>query len=217
MLFLFSWNGIGMEMVIEIAQGIFQEAKDQGLIAWIATVAGIVYLILAARNNILCWPWGIVSCSLWAYTTYWDYDLYLDAILQLFYVFMAFVGIYQWKFGGGEQERLAVSTMPFRKHLPLLFLGSLCSVLFGYFFATYTPAAATYLDAFTTVFSVIATFLLVRRILDNWIYWIVVDAIYIYLYGSRGAYLFALLMVWYVYVATKAYFIWKKEWQTKNG
>ena len=87
------------------------------------------------------------------------------------------------------------------------------ALLFGYFFDEYTPAAATYWDAFTTVFSVIATLILVRKVLDNWAYWIVTDLIYIGLYFSRGAYLFALVMVVYVFIFAFALVSWARQYR----
>ena len=201
---------------MNIIQQLISEISALPTIDWIITLTAIIYLLLATRNNVWCWFWGIISCSIWAYSSFVNFQLYLDAALQLFYVVMGFVGIYQWKYGNSKEE-LPISKLSRKDHLLWLSIGSVVAVLFGYFFAKLTPAAATYLDAFTTIFSIIATFFLVRRKLDNWMYWVIIDAVYVYLYASRGAFLFALLMVWYVYLAAKAYFNWKTEWQTKSG
>jgi nicotinamide mononucleotide transporter len=91
--------------------------------------------------------------------------------------------------------------------------GTAASLLFGYFFDVYTPAAATYWDAFTTVFAVLATVMLAKRQLDNWVYWVVVDAIYVGLYYSRGAYLLALVMAVYTAMAVHGYWHWRREWE----
>jgi len=85
----------------------------------------------------------------------------------------------------------------------------LCGLLFGYLFS-YTAAAATYWDAFTTAFSVIATVMLVQRRLENWLYWIVIDLTYAGLYWSRAAVLFALLMLVYSVIAVFAYRNWTR-------
>ncbi len=177
---------------------------------WAATLTAVVYVVLAARVNPWCWVWGMVSCALWAYASFFFYHLWLDAILQLFYVAMAFVGWYRWQFGGAQQSALPVTRLRLRQHLPILLFGGLATLVFGYFFGAYTPAAATYADAFTTVFSVIATFMLIQKKLENWLYWIVTDLAYVWLYGTRGAYLFALLMVVYTVIAIVAYRRWQK-------
>jgi nicotinamide mononucleotide transporter len=190
---------------------LYQEAAALSWVDWTATITALIYVVLAARSNIWCWFWGIISCSLWAYASFAFYDLYLDALLQVFYVVMAVVGWYEWRRGGQSGALAPIRRLPMREHAWILLGGGLLTFLFGSFFEAYTPAAATYWDAGTTVFSVIATFLLVRRALDNWVYWIAVDAVYVGLYASRGAYLFALLMVVYTVIAGVALWRWGRE------
>lgn len=190
---------------------IIAEAAALSWVDWAATITAIFYVVLAARENIWGWVWGIISCSLWAYASFAFYDLWLDALLQIFYVAMGFAGLYRWKFGNKDQETLRITRMWWVHHLHVVLIGGLMAFFFGYFFDEYTPAAATYLDAFTTVFSVITTFILVQKKLENWLYWVVVDATYAYLYFSRGAYLFALLMVAYTAIAAIAFFHWRKR------
>ena len=191
---------------------VIQQAIGLSIIDWIATITALIYVVLAARSNIWCWFWGIISCSLWAYASFVFYQLYLDAILQVFYVAMAIIGFYQWKYGGENKAKLAVTRLEIKQHLYILAFGAILAIGFGYFFDEYTPAAATYLDAFTTIFAMITTILLVRRVLENWIYWVVIDAIYVYLYASRGAFLFALLMILYTVIAANAFYKWRKEY-----
>jgi nicotinamide mononucleotide transporter len=190
---------------------IIAEAAALSWVDWAVTITAIIYVVLAARENVWGWAWGIVSCALWAYASFAFYDLWLDALLQLFYVAMGFAGLYRWKFGNKHQEILPITRMWWVHHLHVVLIGGLMAFFFGYFFDEYTPAAATYLDAFTTVFSVITTFILVQKKLENWLYWVVVDATYAYLYFSRGAYLFALLMVAYTIIAAFAFFDWRRR------
>lgn len=193
------------------------EARLLSWVDWAATLTAILYVVLAARLSVWGWVWGIISCSLWAYASFFFYDLWLDALLQLFYVGMGFLGLYQWKYGGKGGAGLPVTVLPLRQHFLLLAAGCVAALLFGYFFDEYTPAAATYLDAFTTVFAVFATLILVRKVLENWLYWIVIDTVYVYLYADRGAYLFALLMTVYVLIATAAFFRWRRVYRSQAG
>lgn len=195
-----------------IAQ-ILAEAKALSWVDWGATITALLYVGLAARGNVWCWFWGIVSCSLWAYASFAFYQLYLDAALQVFYVVMSFVGIYNWRRGGDGNTEAPIQRLSLSAHVPYLAGGALLSLAFGYFFDNYTPAAATYWDAFTTVFSVLATLLLVQRYLDNWVYWVAIDTIYIGLYYSREAYLFSLLMVVYTLIAGAAWASWQKSYE----
>lgn len=188
---------------------ILTEAAGQGWIDWLVMITGLVYIILAARNNVWCWFWGIISCTFWAYGSYAYYKLYMDALLQLFYVAMGFYGIYQWKYGGTDNQQLPITQMTIEEHALVVLVGTAGGLIFGYLFS-YTSAAATYPDAFTTVFAILTTFLLVRKKLENWWYWVVIDAAYILLYSARGAYLFALLMVIYVIIAIGAFYQWRR-------
>lgn len=178
-----------------------------------AVIFGIIYVVLAAKENVWCWFFGIVSCSLWAWATYEIYDLYIDALLQVFYVIVSFLGIYQWLQGSQNKRELKISTLPLKHHVSIICVGIVISLLVGCFFSKYTAAASTYLDSITTVFSIFATFMVVKKILGNWIYWIVVDSIYIYLYWSRGSLLFTLLMVAYTIIAILGYLEWRKKVQ----
>jgi len=189
---------------------ILAEAATLSWIDWVVTITALVYVILAARQNNWCWFWGIISCSLWAYASYTFYQLYLDAILQLFYVVMAIIGWYQWRRGRTRGAPLPITRLSFKAHLVYLSSGIAIAILFGYLFKTYTPAAATYLDALTTMFSILATIMLVQKRLDNWAYWVVIDLLYMGLYASRGAYLFALLMLVYTIIAARAWWAWRK-------
>jgi len=136
---------------------------------------------------------------------------------------MGFVGIYRWmgRKGDGvtssqitENQGLPITKLTLQQHFFIIIGGSLIALLFGYFFDIYTPAAATYLDAFVTIFSVITTFMLVQKKLDNWLYWVVIDAASVYLFGSRGAYLFAFIMIIYTIIAANAFLQWRKEWHS---
>lgn len=185
----------------------------------LAVLFGLLYVILAARNVVWCWFWGILSCLLWAWVAFDLYDLYIDALLQLFYVGISIWGIYSWLYGGQSSEELPVSRMKSKSHYLIIGLGLPGSLLLGYFFGEYTDAAATYPDAFTTLFSIITTILVIKRKLENWLYWIVIDTVYIFLYASRGSILFTLLFVLYLVIAVFGYFKWKREmgeWENRG-
>ncbi len=176
-----------------------------------AVVFAIAYLVLAARENVWCWFWGILSCTLWAYAAFFLYDLYVDALLQVFYIIISFLGLYQWLYGSAEQKALPITWLSRREHFLVVVVGLLATLFVGYFFDEYTPAAATYWDAFTTVFSVMITFMVIQKKIDNWLYWLVVDTVYVFLYWSRGGYLFALLFVAYLVIVALGFFQWQQQ------
>lgn len=193
-------------------------AENEGFFYWselLAVITGVIYVLLAAKNNSWCWIWGIISSALWAYAAYVLFDLYVDALLQVFYVIMGGLGWYRWTHGG-TQNQLPITTMKHQEHVASIGGGLLLSLAVGYLFDEYTPAAAPYVDAFTTVFSILATFMVVNRKLENWLYWIVIDVTYCFLYFSRGGYLFAILFVVYTLIAVLGYLRWHREWQSRD-
>lgn len=197
---------------MEIFTLIIEQLQAFQLVEWVATITAIIYVILAARNNDWCWAFGVISSAAWALASYSLYGLYLDAILQLFYVIMGIAGIYKWQYQSDSSPTdTSISSMTKQEHIFTFAIGIPLALLFGYFFATYSEAASTYLDALTTVFAIITTFWLVQKRIENWLYWIVIDFAYVYLYGSRGAWLFAALMIINIIVAIQGWFKWKKE------
>jgi len=176
-----------------------------------AVIFAIAYLILAARENVWCWFWGILSCVLWAYSAYFLYELYVDALLQIFYIIISFLGLYQWLYGSAEKKALSITWLSLREHVIIITVGLVLTFIVGYFFDEYTQAAATYWDAFTTVFSVMITFMVIQKKIDNWLYWLVVDSVYVFLYWSRGGYLFALLFVAYLVIVVLGFLQWRRQ------
>ncbi|MCB0618617.1 MAG: nicotinamide mononucleotide transporter [Saprospiraceae bacterium] len=198
---------------LSIGQAVAGQIANTGWPEWVAIGGAILYLVLAARESPWCWFWGIISCAFWAYVAYAEYALFVDALLQVFYVLISFWGLYAWLYGGQAHDALPIGVLPLRSHVGIILAGLLLTLVVGYFFDQYTPAAATYPDAFTTVFSVIATFMVIYKKLENWLYWLVIDTVYLFLYGSRGGYLFVLLFVVYLVLAVVGYLRWRREFE----
>jgi len=188
----------------------------QSPLEWAVTLLALIYVILAARNNPWCWVFGAIACTGWAYLDVSLYNLYSDAILQVFYVIMSGIGLHQWLKGGINQKALEISRMTTREHILVIGLSSGIGLILGYFVGEYLPAAATYPDALTTSFSIVTTYLLLQRKLENWLYWIVIDLAYVAIYWSRGATLFVFIMIIYVVVAGWGYYNWRKELRGKG-
>lgn len=191
---------------------IIEQFWAQGWMDWTILITSIFYIILAARENIWCWFFGIISCSLWGYVSF-NANLVADGWLQVFYVGISFWGIYEWKFQKKsiKDEALKVSQLSLFQHFKIIVIGVLISFPLVYILQKYSFAEAIYLDSLTTVFAIIATFMVAQKIIENWLYWIVIDVIYIYLYGSRGLWMLAVIMVIYIVIAVFGYFNWKKE------
>jgi nicotinamide mononucleotide transporter len=177
----------------------------------ISVLFGIAYILLAARGSIWCWPMGIVSSALgvWLFV---DAKIYAEALLFSYYVVMGAYGWYAWKASDGQKERLEISTWAFQTHVIVLLLGYALTFGLAKFLDVYTDAEMPLLDSFTTVFSFIATWMVARKILENWVYWIAIDFLTIYLYLSRNLELYALLSLVYTVLAVYGYTRWRKAY-----
>lgn len=140
--------------------------------------------------------------------SYFEYQLYMDSGLNFFYVIMGVIGWLNWGRSGGNP---GISTNTVRFHLIAIFILLALSAVIGQLLQTYTQAALPFWDAGTTLFSIWATYLLVKHKKENWLYWIVTDGIYVGLYMYKGAYLFAILFVIYTVLSVKGWRDWSKE------
>ena len=179
------------------------------VLEWIAVCSSIIYVILAARKLIYCWLFAFISSALYVYICF-AANLYLESVLQLFYVVMAVVGFLLWnKSDSGE-----IIKWPAKYHVINLSLSTLTALLLGYLFSVYTDQANPYVDASTTVFSLVATFMVTKKVLENWVYWIIIDAVSVYLYFSRDLHLTAVLFVIFTLLAITGYVSWNKTMKT---
>ncbi len=180
------------------------------LIEWWAVGLAIIYVVLAAKNSAWCWPFAFISSCLWAWQVWFAYDLLFDAGLNIFYAIMALWGAWRWQSQANEETGKSITTLSVRQHLFVIGFGVSLSLILGYIASQTTGAAMSYLDALTTVFSIMATFMLIERKLENWIYLLVMDVLYIYLYLQRGSMIFAALFVVYCILAVVGFMTWKK-------
>ena len=172
-----------------------------------AVLFSIIYVVLAAKQNIWCWAFAAISVILYIYICFIS-QLFAETGLQAFYLFMAAYGYYNWNKLEGELE---VRQWTVTKHLLLILFGAISTFLIGFYFTTYTNAKMPIVDSFTTVFSIIATYMIAKKVLENWLYWIVIDVVSIYLYFSRDLHLTSLLFMLYSIIAIFGYFSWLKK------
>ena len=188
------------------------------ILEWIGLITGIIYIILSAQNKIACWYFGIVSCACIAYHDFFGgIKLYSDGVLQIFYVLMGVAGILRWKQKGISSDIDLTKGKTFALHLRLIIIGILLSIVYGYMMKQWSDASFPVVDAFTTVFSMIATYLLVNRQISAWVYFVFIDIIMVYLYFSRGWELYSLLFVIYTLVAFYGTWNWMRLNSVKNS
>ncbi len=186
---------------------IIEAATALSCLEILAVICGLVYVILAAKEKIWCWFWGILNAIFSVYLFY-TYGLYAESILYIYYVFAGFYGWLSWR-NHNKIETLKISTWKIIEHIFAIILGILLALVLAYLLKNYTSAKLPLIDSFTTIFSFIATFMVTRKVLENWIYWILIDLVTIGLYFNRALYLYALLMLGYTIIAIIGYYKWK--------
>ncbi len=171
-------------------------------------VLAICYLLLAVRQIIWCWLAWILSSCLYLYVMF-NAGLYMEAALQIFYVAMGFYGWMQWSKGGTE-DHLVVRRWGFGSHLFAVAVILILTLLSGEVLSNYTAAAMPFMDALTTWGAIVTTYMVAKKLIENWIYWFVIDSISIYLFISRELYFTAGLFFVYLFIIIFGYRSWKQ-------
>ena len=194
----------------------WQLVRDQVIsitwIEWLGTVTGFGCVYLAARQNIWNWPVSIISVISYG-ILFFDYQLYGDAVLQLYFLFTAIYGWYYWIKRKEEHKKPIVSLSPGRMAWIALAVVVLAALL-GLFLDHFTDTNVPYIDGFCTAVSFAAQFMMTRKILQNWLLWIVVDICYVPLYIYKNLMLTAILYVLFLWIAVMGYLEWRKTWKT---
>jgi nicotinamide mononucleotide transporter len=176
----------------------------------LAVALAVLYLMLAIRQNIWCWAAAAVSTALYLFIMY-EAKLYMESALQVFYLGMAAFGWYEWRMGGKDHAGLKVSTWRWKYHAVAIALVFVLVAVSGELLSRYSSAALPFADSFTTWAAVVATYMVARKILENWIYWFVIDAVSVYLYLSRELYFTAALFVAYLVMIVFGYRSWRRS------
>lgn len=174
----------------------------------LAVSLGIAYVILAARENICCWPAALLSTAIFSWL-FWDVSLLMESALNIYYLGMAVYGWWTWSSTSSHQAK-QIHSWSLKKHAICILLILSLAFISGFLLSRYTGAALPFLDSLTTWAAVITTYMVAQKVLENWLYWIVIDAISIYLYIDRELYLTALLFASYVFIAAYGWFSWRK-------
>lgn len=176
----------------------------------LAVLLAVAYLLLAMRQSLWCWPAAFVSTLIYT-ILFFDAALLMDSVLNAYYLLMAIYGWYSWKYGNKNKEELDINSWGMMRNIQIIALLTLVSIGFGYVMDNYTRADFAYLDSATTVFAVFSTYMLAKKILENWLYWIVIDAVSIYIYIQKAFYLTAGLFIFYTILAFFGYLQWKRD------
>jgi len=181
----------------------------------VAVVLGVAYLLFAMGENSLCWYCAFFSTGIYIWI-FRDVSLYMESALNAYYMVMAVYGWYQWQRGGNSSHGIQLNCWGAKQHISAIGLTLLLSAISGYLLSQNTDARMPYIDSFTTWGSVITTYMVARKVLENWLYWMVINSISIFLYIDRGLYQTVGLYGLYLFLAVIGYMAWRKTYLKQN-
>jgi len=178
----------------------------------LAAALGTAYVILATRESQWCWPLAFVSTLIYT-ILFWDGQLPMQALLNFYYMGMAIYGYLLWRKQGDTEDTLPIRSWDILDHLQLFLVGGLLTYAVGLYLTQSATSQSPYLDAGVTVFSVLNTWLMAQKILQNWLYWIVIDSAAIVLYAQTGYYATIIMFSVYLILAIIGFIRWNKLYQ----
>jgi nicotinamide mononucleotide transporter len=172
-------------------------------------VTGIVCVYYNARENILGWVFAIISVSVYA-IIFFQTKLYADFGLQLFFLWQSIYGLVLWQRKIVNKKALKISSLHYGTWLISVAATILIFFILYFILTGFTDASMPIFDSFTTALSIVASYLLAHKKIENWLYWLIADMVYVYIYIDRNLYITALLYLVYLGLATYGYMYWRK-------
>ncbi len=185
-------------------------------IEMIASVCGFICVFLIIKRNIWCWFFGLIQVSLFTYV-FFESKLYSNAGLHVIYIFLQFYGWWNWRSHKDNSDDIVVEHSTTTFMLTIVACALLSTLLVGFIMNTYTDANMAYLDAFIACTSLIAQVLLTRRYWFNWVLWICVNVVSIYVYFQQGLYPTVLLYGCFLVMCLFGIAEWLKKYNGQSG
>jgi nicotinamide mononucleotide transporter len=176
----------------------------------VAAVVGALSVWLSVRQNIWSWPTAIVNVVLYAIVFY-EAKLYADMGLQVIYAILSVYGWYEWLYGGAGRTELHVSRTGPRLGTLLALIAAAGSALLGVFLHRATDAALPFMDSFLSSTSLVAQWMMTKKLLENWLVWIGVDVLYVGMFVFKGLFVTAGLYAVFLALAVKGYIDWRRS------
>jgi nicotinamide mononucleotide transporter len=189
-------------------------------------VTGLIYLYLEWKASIYLWIASIIMPAI-SLIVYFDAGLYADFGINIYYLLIAIYGWFAWKYGGKkdqqakaaenkQEEGAPIIHTPNNQILPLLIVSAVLWAGIWWLLVTFTPSTVPVADAFTTALSIVAYWMLARKQVEQWLVWLVVDAVCTVLYVYKGIPFYAVLYGFYTVIAWFGYFKWLRMMKEQN-
>ena len=186
----------------------------------LAVLLAMAYLLLAVRQNRLCWIAAFASTALYT-VLFWQVQLMMQSALNVYYMVMAVYGWWHWRHGAPAHGDPAESQLPItrwstRRHALALVLIATCALISGVLLEDNTQAARPYLDSFVTWGAVVTTWMVARKVLENWAYWMVINSLAVFMFMDRGMVLTAGLHVSYLVISVFGWRSWLRDYRQQR-
>jgi len=210
-------------MISDFLNQVLNQLLASSLWELAAVALAMAYLILAMAQSRWCWPAAFFSTMIYV-VLFWQSALLMESLLNAYYLAMAVYGWRSWQqrpnvpqddgLPPNAKKEMTISSWRLTTHIKIIGVLTLVSITLGYFMSNFTHADFAYLDATTTVFALFATWMVTQKVLENWLYWIVIDAASIYLYLNKSFHLTAGLFMLYCVMCVYGYLKWRSVYQT---
>jgi nicotinamide mononucleotide transporter len=196
-----------MELVVKWLSGNYVEL--------LGAILGILYIFFSIRQSILTWPVGLLTSLLYVWVFFVS-KLYADMGLQIYYVFISIYGWYEWLRGNETTKSGPIKVCHLSGKLAsiLSVVSLLLFLLIWYILKQFTDSPVPVADALATALSIVATWMLARKILEHWLVWIFVDAFSMGLFWYKNLLPTVMLFGVYTVMAVIGYVEWRKELRT---
>jgi len=176
----------------------------------VAVIFGVVSVYLSTREKLASWPTALINVALY-FVLFHRTHLFSDMGLQVVYFGLSLYGWYEWQFGGANKTVLLVTRTSPRLWAILAVVGVVVWFALAQVTSRIHGAAIPYMDAATVSTSLIAQWMMTRKLLENWVVWIAVDFVYVGMFMYKGLYLTAGNYAIYLVLAFMGYFAWRKS------
>jgi nicotinamide mononucleotide transporter len=182
---------------------------------WTAVVLALAYLLLAVRESLWCWYAAFASTLIYL-ALFYRVNLLMESALQVYYLAMAVYGWWAWRGGTQRAEPLPITRRAWNWHLGALAGVLVASAVSGWLLVRYTSAARPWADSFVTWGSLLATWMVARKLLENWLWWLLIDSVSLVLYLDRGLYPTAMLFLVYLVIVVFGFLKWQRHYREQQ-
>ncbi len=186
----------------------------------LGAILGILYIFFSIRQSILTWPIGLLTSILYT-VVFFQSKFYADMGLQVYYVIISIYGWYFWIKGTNGKNNKNEASLPVRKlsHsllIKLIFASIIIYIILVIILLNFTDSDVPYMDSLTTALSIVATWMLAKKYIEQWLVWVFVDALSSGLYIYKSLWPTVVLFIVYTIMAALGYMEWKKDLKTQE-